>query len=555
MSQIMQEKHQKIFDLLLKYHREDPDNFFFTMRQINRANRLDEGYWFHGNDGYLVVSFWSGRDWMSKTPRISFTVWESGSTGLMLSQKDTDTDIFSEQLISKLDVHLSDKENVYGKTYDNFTIAYLDALEYFLEKDKVEIDKLVKEDKAIVPGQWMDYANSVDFISKGDFIKNLKRIEDYQKQRQLKIDDNYLKAFTVINYGLIQEIEVVDVPNGTKWIFITGENGGGKTTLLRSLAIGLCRNLDGEKIIDSESDFSIGIKISNKDFYWVHHKESDPSSFELIKGFAAYGPVRLMTESTLNDDIVSINFKEILNKLTYGLFNSFDILRDLSSHYDLGVKPKYIELEMESFLGNLEEILPNIKHIAYDHENDKLLFYDNEFDMISNNKPKTFEQLSSGTKSFAALIIDLLLKLRKQQPNVLDIANYRGIVIIDEIDIHFHPNMQKEIIVQLSDTFPKIQFIVSTHSPIPFLGAPKNTIIYNVTLDTEKGVQLRRIENVDFTNLLPNTILTSPIFGMDNLIPNSNENKSELIVDDEFSDIILMKQVERKIEELLKNKK
>lgn len=74
------------------------------------------------------------------------------------------------------------------------------------------------------------------------------------------------------------------------------------------------------------------------------------------------------------------------------------------------------------------------------------------------------EQLSDGEKIYLALIGDLCHRLSIANP-VGDPLLGTGIVMIDEIDLHLHPQWQSEIASKLVRTFPNIQFIVSTHSP------------------------------------------------------------------------------------------
>lgn len=52
----------------------------------------------------------------------------------------------------------------------------------------------------------------------------------------------------------------------------------------------------------------------------------------------------------------------------------------------------------------------------------------------------------------------------------INISNIQGIVVIDEIELHLHSNLQKDILPQLISMFPKIQFIISSHSPLFLLG-------------------------------------------------------------------------------------
>ena len=54
-----------------------------------------------------------------------------------------------------------------------------------------------------------------------------------------------------------------------------------------------------------------------------------------------------------------------------------------------------------------------------------------------------------------------------------------GIVLIDEVDAHLHLSLQKDILPLLTGLFPRIQFIVTTHSPF-VLGSAENTVIYDL---------------------------------------------------------------------------
>jgi hypothetical protein len=218
------------------------------------------------------------------------------------------------------------------------------------------------------------------------------------------------------------------------------------------------------------------------------------------------------------------------------------------------VKPKYLELELHALLENLNEILTIVKTVvSYDEELNLQFFEKLEEDQeLEDRLAKQFYQLSSGTKSFCALIIDLLLTLKEQQPDVSDPAKYKGIVIVDEIDLHLHPSMQKEIVFQLSETFPLIQFILSTHSPMSMLGAPKNSLFYRVTRSADEGIRTELLD-IDVTNLNPNLILTSPIFGFSELLSanhsgslNTQDYWFEKKTDDSKLNSLLEKYKERK---------
>ena len=75
------------------------------------------------------------------------------------------------------------------------------------------------------------------------------------------------------------------------------------------------------------------------------------------------------------------------------------------------------------------------------------------------------QQLSQGEKSLIALVADITYRLVLLNPSLADPLQGQGIVLIDEIDLHLHPKWQQSVIPNLLNTFPNIQFIVSTHSP------------------------------------------------------------------------------------------
>jgi len=75
------------------------------------------------------------------------------------------------------------------------------------------------------------------------------------------------------------------------------------------------------------------------------------------------------------------------------------------------------------------------------------------------------DELSDGEKSTLALAGDLARRLATANPGLDDALMGQGIVLIDELELHLHPGWQRRTVVQLRDTFPNCQFIVSTHSP------------------------------------------------------------------------------------------
>ncbi|OPA73466.1 hypothetical protein BVG16_28820 [Paenibacillus selenitireducens] len=96
--------------------------------------------------------------------------------------------------------------------------------------------------------------------------------------------------------------------------------------------------------------------------------------------------------------------------------------------------------------------------------------------------------LSSGYKACFTILIDLIRQLERQTNN--EVQDFEGIVLIDEIDLHLHPEWQTKITAIIKWLIPKAQIIVTTHSPHVIQSAQAGEII-PLGVDSEKNVYVR----------------------------------------------------------------
>lgn len=75
------------------------------------------------------------------------------------------------------------------------------------------------------------------------------------------------------------------------------------------------------------------------------------------------------------------------------------------------------------------------------------------------------EQLSDGYRTMLALVMDFARRLAQANPQLTDPLATEAVLLIDEVDLHLHPDWQQKIIPDLQRTFPKTQIILTTHSP------------------------------------------------------------------------------------------
>ncbi|MFM8492424.1 MAG: AAA family ATPase [Bacteroidota bacterium] len=74
-------------------------------------------------------------------------------------------------------------------------------------------------------------------------------------------------------------------------------------------------------------------------------------------------------------------------------------------------------------------------------------------------------QLSDGYKTLLSLVIDLAIRMALANPDSQSPLETEAVVLIDEIDLHLHPEWQRKVLGDLLRTFPKAQFLLTTHSP------------------------------------------------------------------------------------------
>jgi len=86
-------------------------------------------------------------------------------------------------------------------------------------------------------------------------------------------------------------------------------------------------------------------------------------------------------------------------------------------------------------------------------------------------------QLSQGEKSLMALVGDIARRLAMMNPGLSDPLHGEGIVMIDEVDMHLHPRWARDIVKRLTTTFPNCQFLLSTHSPL-VISDYKDILVY-----------------------------------------------------------------------------
>ena len=90
-----------------------------------------------------------------------------------------------------------------------------------------------------------------------------------------------------------------------------------------------------------------------------------------------------------------------------------------------------------------------------------------------------FRMLSDGYQNTIGMIADTAFRMVTLNPQLKDraIIETPGIILIDEIDLHLHPSWQRHIVKDLKRTFPKVQFVATTHAPMVISSCSTNEVI------------------------------------------------------------------------------
>lgn len=125
--------------------------------------------------------------------------------------------------------------------------------------------------------------------------------------------------------------------------------------------------------------------------------------------------------------------------------------------FQLGKEPVMLKVVRKAVVGCIE----NAEHLRYDPKREELVL------TLKGKEPQPFNLLSDGQRCVLAVVADIAQKAARLNPQFGEavLRETDGVVLIDELDLHLHPKWQRSLIEDLRRTFPKIQFICTTHSP------------------------------------------------------------------------------------------
>ena len=339
----------------------------------------------------------------------------------------------------------------------------------------------------------------------------------------------WIKEITISNYKSIREMNIKFQPGVN---LLIGDNGVGKTSVLEAITVALGDFMNGisgvskKRILTSDvrmdtkmiSDVSQGIiyctpitikstfdteegikqgEVTRRDETaksktrfigkevsdYANRKVNDLS--EELPLFCYYSTSRLAPPKRENFGTASNNK---LNDRRCGYIGCMENNLDIKA-----LKAWCLKMEMLAFqkqkpiaeYQSFKEIVANFMWKMNELEEKPEVMYSRAFEdivYIENGETIPVNYLSAGYQSLLWMVMDMAFRMANLNPEKLSLNQCEGIVLIDEIDMHLHPKWQWKIVESLQECFPKIQFILATHSPI-IISSCKNAALLEIDRD------------------------------------------------------------------------
>lgn len=327
------------------------------------------------------------------------------------------------------------------------------------------------------------------------------------------MENTFLTSVDIQKVRHLHDISIPLSDKERKHLILTGKNGSGKTSVLDALSSFLAYVVDSgfgsknELLITIDNlQKGLSFRTSESEKLKQQEKESVNNLFRKdLDKWEAGAIVSCTSFATLREKYQTGHFilayykADRLSKVEVSstienvqLKNQYALNETPGTKlvkYMVGMKATQAFAQQKGDTGRAAEIdawftrFENILKRIFDAPALKLDFDIDNFQfhiLQSNREPFDFNTMSSGYSAVFDIINDLIMRMERTKDYATE-----GVVLIDEIETHLHLQLQKEILPFLTELFPNIQFIVTSHSPF-ILNSIQNAVIYD--LETQKLV-------------------------------------------------------------------
>lgn len=303
-----------------------------------------------------------------------------------------------------------------------------------------------------------------------------------------------IKAIHIEGVGGITDLEI---EFHEQMNIICGPNGIGKTTILECIAhcfasgqtnilkrhVGASKSKIRASLVDGMKKFPMEMQIDQYEpnqpttINGLHDKSQFLFSLKTTRTFS-YTPLNAVSKDT--DKPMHILWDESKNGISVHDVKNWFVNRYLYS--------KHSEALTDEQMQNFQLAKECFSALNKDFSFSRVMASSNEILVATPSGKIYYEYLSSGFKSCLAILFGIIKEIEFRF-SATKAEDFDGVVLIDELELHLHPEWQYRIAGVLVRIFPKAQFIVTTHSPHIIQSAEPDQII---ALENQAGRTVAR---------------------------------------------------------------
>lgn len=341
----------------------------------------------------------------------------------------------------------------------------------------------------------------------------------------------YISKIEISNIRCFKNLEIDLEKNGKpiNWTTILGDNSTGKTTLLRSVAIGLCDESSAAGLLKETEQGFVRSKAKNATIK-IYLKKNEKDKIKIIETKIKKTRYKKNNYENLRHNEETTNFEEWddLFVCAYGIGRGSAGTGDISGYsaisavynlfnYSEGLQNPELVFYRLRTERKKSEAIKSLVHILDLGEGERIYFEKDGVKVRGNwNSKIPLRDLADGYRSTFQWVMDFIGWAVSFKPKVSRSSSIKGILLIDGLEEHLHPIWQRTIVSKLNKIFPNIQFIITTHSPLIASSTVdlKNSQVISLELKSHNIVRSKKINAEQLKGKRVDQVLRSDAFDL-----------------------------------------